>query len=460
MKRIGFLLGALGLAGLAILAVATREDWLDRPVLGTGRSIIIIDIDTLRADHLGHYGYERETSPSFDAFAAAATAFSWAFAQAPFTIPSQTSILTGLYPTHHGRIAVESALPDSVVPLAEMLGEAGYRTAAFVDGGYMSTEYGLGRGFDLYDDRAGGLAEIGPRVEGWLDANAAGEEPFLLLIHSYDVHTPYESSPEPYQSMFFIDGALPSAEFRAICGMEMLRVWDGRNSEEPPSLTEEQLAYLVDLYDGGIRYVDTWLGEFLAGLRERGLFDDALIVFLSDHGEEFLDHGGVMHDKLHTPVTRIPLVIKLPEQREGVEVDAVVESIDVLPTLLEAVGLRAPEGIDGESLLPLVGGRAPAGDRIAVSESPFYGRSLAVATDRHHMLISRRTKRVQLYEFRADPREQADVSAEHPELSGRLAEYALRWHDATEQAAHERKEVDGVRPATLEQLEALGYTGD
>ncbi|MDP6762890.1 MAG: sulfatase [Planctomycetota bacterium] len=460
MSRQGLLAVAVGVAGLSLIAFAMREEWMPRRALGTAHPVIVIDVDTLRADRLGHYGYERETSPRFDAFAAEATAFAWAFAQAPFTVPSQTSIFTGLYPTRHGRIDDKAALPDAVVPLAEVLSEAGYDTAAFVDGGYMGSGYGLERGFDVYDDRAGGLAAIGPRVEEWLGTRLADDDPFFLLVHTYDVHTPYDSSPEPYRSMFVDPQAMPSPEFRALLGPELLRIWEGRHDEDPPRLSAEQLAYVEGLYDGGIRYVDTWLGEFLDGLKERGLYDDALIVFLSDHGEEFFDHGGVMHDKLFTPVSRIPLVLKLPGQREGGSVEAVVESIDVLPTILEVLELDALEDIDGASLLSLIDGSAPASEQVAISESPFYGRQIAVATDTHHMLTSRKTRRVELFSYRTDPREQADLSVELPELAARLARFALEWHDVVEKLGHEQQQATGVKQETLDQLEALGYTGD
>jgi arylsulfatase A-like enzyme len=454
LKRSALLFITIGLAGLSILTLAIRKGG------PPPHSIIIIDIDTLRADHLGHYGYRRDTSPSFDALAAESTSFSWAFAQSPWTVPSQASILTGMYPTRHGFVSAETAISDSVVTLAESLREADFKTAAFVDGGYMAEGFGFERGFEIYNDEAGGLAAIGPRVDQWLDANANGDESFLLLIHSYDVHTPYDSTPEPFRSMYVDENALPSEQFRNTFGLELLRVWEGRFADDPQQMGDAEINYIEALYDGGIRYMDTWLGEFIADLKDRGLYDKTLLVFLSDHGEEFLDHKGVMHDKIYVPVTRIPLLLKLPDQHEGISIDAVVESIDVLPTVLDVVGLDAPPDIDGTSLLPIVHGRARASEQIAISESLFYGRRIGVATHSYHLLTSLIGDRTQLFEYRVDPLEQRDISAENPEISTRLTNYAKAWNAMVKKGAYEQKDAQEIKQSTIDRLKALGYLGN
>jgi hypothetical protein len=167
--------------------------------VGSPHGIILISLDTLRADHLSTYGYHRKTSPSIDALAKESIVFERAVVQAPTTLPSHMSIMTSLYPSFHGVWPQNFPLADEHVTLAESLREGGYRTAAFVDGGYMSGVYGFKQGFDLYDDQEKGILSILPKVKKWLDDNKS--DPFFLFIHCYDIHSPY-TSPPPYNKIF------------------------------------------------------------------------------------------------------------------------------------------------------------------------------------------------------------------------------------------------------------------
>ena len=280
--------------------------------------IIIVDVDTLRADHLGCYGYQRATSPNIDAFSRETAFFQWAFAQAPNTAPSKASILTGLYPTSHGRINHRQKVPDRFVTLAESLRAAGYATAAFVDGGMMVSGFGLEQGFDLYDDNGGGVGEIGPKAERWIRQRlappATRDEPFLLLVHTYDTHSPYEITPKVFKAAFLDEGDEPSAEFRKETSKAMEGVWKAQRRGSTARLTPTELEYAVALYDGGILHVDAWFGEFVGYLKAVGVYDQAIIVFISDHGDEFQEHGGLFHERLYATVTRIPLMIRFPGQ--------------------------------------------------------------------------------------------------------------------------------------------------
>ncbi len=413
--------------------------------------VIILDIDTLRADHLGCYGYRRDTSPNIDALAAESTRFEWAFSQAPNTPPSQTSILTSLYPSVHGMIRHTDRVPQEVTTLAEVLADQGFRTAAFVDGGYMSPDFGIGQGFDLYVKHdLEGLEVIGPKVVKWVRRHAS--ETFLLLVHTYDVHTPYDP-PEPFRSMF-LAGLEPATAGFETRPQNLKRLVRDLKDEQPAARND--LAYAEACYDGGIRYVDEWIGMFLGELAELGLLDRATILLLSDHGDEFFEHGSVLHSRLYATVTRIPLLIRRPGGTGAGVVSRVVESIDIMPTVLEMVGAPLPEGIQGRSLLPLMRGE-PAPPGRAFGESPFYGGRRSIVHDGHHLLWTRRSGRLELYELESDPLEQTDLTAVEPQRTARMRRTLRRWQKMIDRSARDSESGQVLDPETAEHLRSLGY---
>ncbi len=416
------------------------------------RPIIIIDIDTLRADHLGCYGYHRDTSPNIDALAAESTRFEWAFSQAPNTPPSQTSILTSLYPSIHGMIKHTDRVPQEVTTLAEALADQGFGTAAFVDGGYMSPAFGLDQGFEVYEKHdLEGLEVIGPKVIKWVRRHAS--ETFLLLVHTYDVHTPYDP-PEPFRSMF-LDGL----EQQATDGFEnrpknlkgLVRgLMDGQAE------ARANLAYAEACYDGGIRYVDEWIGTFLDELDDLALLDRATILLLSDHGDEFFEHGSVLHTRLYATVTRIPLLIRRPGGQGAGVVSQVVESIDIMPTVLELAGAPLPPGIQGRSLLPLMRGESSPPYR-AFGESPFYNSRRFVVRDGHQLLWTRKTGDLELYDLHRDPLEQTDLADAQPERTARLRRTLRRWQKMIDENSRGSDPDQALDPETEKHLRALGY---
>jgi len=419
--------------------------------------IVVFDVDTLRPDHLGCYGYERPTSPAIDAFAEESVRFHWAFSQGPNTPPSQTSIFTSLYPTTHGRFDDQQVVPESVVTLAEVLKEVGYATGAFVDGGLMAAEFGLDQGFDLYDDEAGGVDRIDAKARDWLRAHR--DRPFFLLVHSYDVHSPYERTPEPWKSTFLGQVEEPSEEFRARMTELMEERRLSRYGDDPHALTPVQVEWARALYDGGILHVDDWFGRFLAFLEEEGVYDRAILVFLSDHGDEFEEHDSVFHERIYATVTRIPLMIRFPGGRHRGVVEEAVESIDLMPTLLDVLGLEPPDGIQGQSLLPRIRGEGGLRE-MAISESIYFGRRVALATSDLRLVYTAQSGDAELYEYRRDPFERHDVAAEHPEVVERLVRGVGQWQALVESRRHDAEEVEEMKDDTLEQLRALGYLGD
>ena len=444
---------ALAFALLSLVTGCSRNPTREPPQQKAGpHPVIIFDIDTLRADRLGCYGNPRPTSPVIDALAREGVLFEWAFSQAPTTPPSQASILTSLYPSAHGVKGKKDRLSQEITTLAEVFSDHGFATGAFVDGGYMNRGFGLLQGFQTKVDRRGGLEEIGPKALKWVRDHA--DEDFLLLIHTYDVHTPYDP-PEPWRSQFLEGLAPPSPGFEPTAlAMETIR--QSASSDQPLTLPDNDVAYALALYDAGIRYVDDWIGSFVAELEGLGIYDRATLVVISDHGEEFQEHGSVLHEKLYSTVTRVPLIIRSPLVLGGSQVPDVVETIDLMPTLLELVGAVAPEQVQGRSVVALLRGEE-LGPKSAISESRFFGRQRAVTGASQRMIFSQESGRIELYEYKQDLGEQDDLATRDPnavsDFKGQLSDW-FEWMGATELAASEYGELD---PEVEEQLRALGY---
>lgn len=439
---------ALGVCFLVLTACAGRQ--ADLP-----QSVIVLDVDTLRADHLGCYGYELPTSPNIDALAAESVRFEWAFSQAPNTPPSQGSILSGLYPTSHGLILPEDRMHEEVVTLAEVLAAAGFTTAGFVDGGYMSAEFGIAQGFGhYYNNKGRGVAGLSQPVFEWLARHA--NERFFLLVHTYDVHTPY-NPPEPYRSRFLDGRPEPASGFRATAKeMETVRL-SKYYGDQPQKLSPEELAYAMALYDGGIAFVDAWIGSFMAEVRRHGLDRASLIVFLSDHGDEFQEHGSVLHEKLYATVTRIPLLIRFPRATRRGTVSTVVQGVDVMPTLLEAIGVEEPPGLHGTSLLPLIRGEAPSRPSLAFGESPYFGVQRFVATDEYRLHLSKESGLIELYAYRRDPFEQRDLASASGPIIARMMPAIDRWERLVSRFDGAARRSRPLDEETVRQLQALGY---
>lgn len=425
--------------------------------VGKPHPVILIDIDTLRPDHLGCYGYHRDTSPTIDRLATEGLLFEWAFAQAPYTPPSQTSILTSLYPHSHRRVSNQDILSEDVTTFAEVMLDNGFVTAAFVDGGFMAPRWGLDQGFQKYVCRPGkkkGLAALGPRIKKWIEKNA--NEDFFLLIHTYDVHVSYDPPP-PFRETF-LKGISPSTPGFEPTAKTMKNLMDRGRIGQTNILTPEDIEYAKALYDGGIRYVDDWLETFVHDLDDLGLMDRATVVVVSDHGEEFQEHGSVLHEKLYSTVTRIPLIIRPPGGITGRRVDQVVESIDLMPTILEMVGLPPPDsGIEGQSLMPWFLAETFDSDvrtGTAFGESHFFGGQEFVIEGNHHLLRSISTGVVELYDFQTDLSEQVDLSSNNEDRVVSLEGLLHEWEPVGQVWDGQATDLD---QETVEDLRALGY---
>ena len=426
------LAGAVVLAGLALvyfLALAPARNPLRLPPKAS-MNVLLITLDTTRSDHLGCYGDARAKTPALDALAAGGVRFSRVYCPAPLTLPSHTSILTGLYPLKHGVRNNGHTLPDGIPTLAEILKGQGYATAAFVSSFSVDSRFGIGRGFDVYDDTFQAkqslkgmnaqrrAAETFDRFSRWLDKAPAGR--FFCWVHYYDPHLPYDP-PSPYKEEF---------------------------SDRP--------------YDGEIAYMDHYVGAVLDRLRAKGLLENTLVVAAGDHGEGLGDKIELGHGVfLYEETLRVPLIIQNARVigRPAV-IDETVRLVDLAPTILEFLGLgKEAAGMQGQSLVPWLGG-AGRKDRDSVVETFFprenFGWSELVG------LVAGPWKYIQapkpeLYELARDPTEARNLVG------------AAGGRDATMKSALEAEIVrlssgapaagpaGQTRAQDAEQLRSLGY---
>ncbi|MEX1025688.1 MAG: sulfatase [Planctomycetota bacterium] len=325
--------------------------------------VVLVSLDTLRADRVSAYGYERNTTPHLDALAAEGVLFERVLAQATNTLVSHKSMLTGKQPlrlVHEQSGATAELLRSlkkpheflvgtlSVTPttLAPMFQSDGYRTAAFTGAVWMTEEFRFQDGFDAFHaEKDAGLAGHVPAALDWLDGPGADKR--FLFLHSYDIHCPY-TPPEPFESLFCPDHSIHVS----------LENQCPKASLEEQALTARDRVAISDHYDGGVVYADDRMGAFFDGLRERGLWDEALIVVTSDHGESLGAHGQLGHGGLYPEQLFVPLIAKFPASWRVAprRVADAVELTDLLPTLCEIVRQPIPEGVDGRSLLGAIDG--------------------------------------------------------------------------------------------------------
>lgn len=443
----------LGLAAAVLLAIAARPGCESRPPAGPP-DILLISVDTLRADHLSSSGYARPTSPFLDGLAAEGIRFEHAYATSSWTTPSVVSMLTSAYPSRHrmgGRFSgvprVWSRIPEALPTLAESLRSLGYRTYGLAANVNLAAERGFDRGFDRY--RCLGTADldvVGRALGPWLEEIGRGEGPWFFWLHMLDPHGPYNGR-RPW-----IESFEPELEEHSwLDGMPSERIV--RFAER---FNERQMDAVRALYDSEIRATD----EFLRDLFERlpGA-DDAFVLFTSDHGEEFLEHGGMLHGRtLFDESVRIPLIVRLPDRRfAGAVSSGVVSLVDVVPTILAAAGAGPRDDAAG---IDLVGDEGPAvpADRVVVTELLRGDPERAVREGRWKLIAgSSRPELARLYDLEEDPGEQTDVAGRFPDRVARLHEILAdfeRTHRPVELPAPTE-----LTPEQIEALRALGYVG-
>lgn len=466
-------------------------------------NIVLVTVDTLRADHLRCYGYFRETSPHLDALASEGILFERAFSVMGTTLPSHLSIMTGLYPHQHGYVANHGAMAGGFrsspgrATLAEALGEAGYTTAAFVSGPTVSSATGLDSGFALFDEHRAQnpktLADTSRRSAATTDAaiawlGASPPEPFFLWVHYWDPHEP-NIPEEPFASAFQSDEQLealiderrirperlqelfPVDELARLFAPELApRIFAGE-TVEPPKVDREAIRRLINLYDGDVLATDSSLGRLFDALRAAGLYDEAVIAVTADHGQalgqhDWLEHGRIQNENLH-----VPLVLRLPTGTlDGPQrVSDVVSSVDLIPTLLAklpdlsagdlARQVAGEDALDPKYLRNFAFSQRSVRDRDWEPEGGDDGLKFALTT-REWKYYFRPQSQDELYDLRLDPGELHDVASEHPDIVERLrsrVELLLEDRPYTPEAGVEG-ESEAAR-AYREQLEKIGYIG-
>lgn len=436
------------------------------------RNLVVLCLDTLRVDHLGIYGYRRDTSPRLDRLAAAGTVFDWALAQSNWTVPATATLLTGLYPDEHGAEIVgeirhlgqmpPSPLRPQVETLGQILDGAGFDTALLSANPFL---YGrFKNGFDHAEVGRQSAGELTDAALDWLAGR--GERPFFLYMQYMDLHQPIEP-PEPYFSHF------PVAE-GGERGPSHVEWSFGRQVDLQAPPFRRYRAHKLALYDGALLYIDTQIGRLLDQLAASGRDRDTLVVVTSDHGEEFWDHveiqrridgdprgiWGVGHGHtMFQELLHVPLFVAGPGIADDRRVGCDVRHLDVAPTLLELLGLPARPAMRGVSLTPmLAAGREPPACRPLplVADSPAYGPDSRAVVWKRRKLITRIDGVELLFDLRDDPGERHDLAASRPETVAEMRAL-LERELAPISAADERREGTVYDEETERQLRALGY---
>ena len=430
-------------------------------------NILLYVIDTLRADHLGCYGYGPPTSPRIDALAREGLTFTRMIAQAPWTRPSVASMLTGLEPLAHGANTLRHKLRPDVATLAELLREHGYETAAFVTNANVAGRLGFQRGFDTWVDLPEDHArpslhvqsdELNVAVLDWLGKR--GDRPFFLYVHASDPHSPY--TPDPELLARFRDGgdATPPPDVKGLRAERLAPADGAAPAADPTVFPADRLAALTAAYDAEIAHNDASVGALLDELRRSEAGRNTIVVLTSDHGEELGDHGDLEHGhSLHEELLHVPLIVRLPDGRFAGERRAMLaQHVDLLPTLLDATGARVPDGLPGRSLLVASDQVDPAREVHSHTDfGPFELMSLTTPRWKAVEVVDgpRGRHGVAVYDLDADPHERRDVAAQRAALAG----YARQELGATRRAAATGAggEAPLIDPETAARLRALGY---
>ena len=438
----------------------------------TGKpNVLLIGVETLRADHVSCLGYTRATTPTLDKLAKEGALFSKAIATSSWTMPTNMSIFTSLYPGVHKTTDYQKKLPQGRSTLADIMKTQGYTTAAFVSNPTLGSQYGFSQGFDLYDDFSVDLDlglnlfedndKGGKKVHNamtskavnrsaisWLQKNY--DNPFFMFVFYFDPHYDY-IPPPPFDTIFD-----PNYDGRT----------DGRGIVNKPQPQPRDLEHIIALYDGEILYTDGYVSKLLEKFAEYGIIDNTLVVIYSDHGDEFYEHGSTAHGhSLHNELTHIPLIFNWPRAIAGnKKIDCLVSQIDIMPTILDYLDIQYSSDMQGKSLKGLIEGKEENPHDIVYGEVSIHPNKLfAAARSRNYkFILDLQTGKKQLFNINDDPDEQINIYLEKSLEGPVLIENQLTLRLINNSKLADRlsgKEEDSVEldEEQIRQLKALGY---
>lgn len=410
--------------------------------------IVLVVIDTLRADHMSLYGYERETTPRIDELSTSGKVFEHAYSASSWTLPGMASILTGLYPNAHGAgTSAHRRLREGVITLPQYLSGAGYETGAVVNVSFLDPIFGMATGFDHYDLKQATAIELRRADESldasleWLDGRDTSR-PFFLLLHLFDVHHQF-NAPEPARGVF-------TDAFADRYG-DTLATIESREAAEQAADVE----FIKAAYDEEILWVDAQIGRLFESLRERNLHDTTWVALTADHGEAFpgehvrKGHGMSLHDE----VMRVPLVLWGPGVPAARHQEP-VSTVDIVPTLLDLAQLEVPQ-VSGGSLVPYLAGGAPPA-RPIYARSNYYGIELeAIVEWPYKMVVNRTARSPAIYDLSTDP---GELDALRDPDNAQLTRTARRLQRQMREIRRDRAgDAVELSPELERQLRALGY---
>ncbi len=450
--------GALAITVLALALVTTgcsRDDAAD----GSHWNVVFVMVDTLRADHLSLFGYDRETSPGLERLADSSYVFPTATSQAGCTYPSVNSLLTSKYASHFevpGK-QISFVIPPEIPSIAEILSDYGYDTTAISASPIVratpsraNRHGGFGRGFSVFDEECleKDASCVDARAETLLSSL---EEPFFLYLHYFDPHGPYH--PPLFHVRAFPDAGPISRRFIANGNLWPIvrMIYHGAPDL---GLTDTEIAQLRTLYDEEIVHWDWTFSKFLHRLETQGLLDHTILVLVADHGEEILDHGYISHcrDLAFQTLIHTPMLWRIPGLPGGVR-QARVENLDVVPTLLDYLGIPTDGlGLEGKSLRPVIEHDRQIHRYVFAAQ----GKSRVVSDGRWKLLYNIESATGELFDLANDPGETRDLAAEHPEEAGRLREVLFRWIHHLEGAVGSDEALRRAQD-TENALKAVGY---
>lgn len=375
-------------------------------------NVVLISLDTLRADHLGVYGYRRNTSPHLDLLAKSGALFTNAVSASAWTLPSHVSLMTSLYPDHHGVISHRQKMASSTLTLARAVRSLPYASKGFITHHYVDAPYGFNWGFESFEHVLPHLAgQVTSRAIDWLGQNR--DSPFFIFLHYFDIHSPFDA-PEPFREMYdyFYRGDI-RGDYTSMAGCSSRGF-----------ISDRDLYRVIALYDGEIRYTDEELGRLFDYLKRNGLWENTAVIVTADHGEELWEHKSFGHGAtLYQDQIHIPLIIHYPKWfPQPVRFDQVVSLVDIYPTILDILGIPVPEGLDGRSLQALLQ-KNPKWDNTVYSQTARVHDNLYLTAVREEYLKgiwSQTPKELETYNLEKDPAERENLVTSDPETSGHL----------------------------------------